>query len=236
MLCPFCQTEYSAEELARCPNCGMREEYARNKPEAIPAEKPERGKIRRSPLGYFWSALSKYASTRGRARRTEYFWFMLFAFTCWVGLSYGVRAILASFEFGEEIVRYLANLSFLAWNLPEIALLPDNTTMSLSMSEAELFAAENSLLRLALFPGAVLGAILFVPPILSLFARRLHDVGLSGWHVVVLFSIQSIFKSLELDLFASFVPLFLLFWPGTGGTNAYGPDPRYATEPDRKDS
>ena len=159
MRCPFCQTEYSAEELARCPNCGMREEYARNKPEAIPAEKPERGKIRRSPLGYFWSALSKYASTRGRARRTEYFWFMLFAFTCWVGLSYGVRAILASFEFGEEIVRYLANLSFLAWNLPEIALLPDNTTMSLSMSEAELFAAENSLLRLALFPGAVLGAI-----------------------------------------------------------------------------
>ncbi|MBP5621561.1 MAG: DUF805 domain-containing protein [Thermoguttaceae bacterium] len=133
---------------------------------------------------------------------------MFFAFACWIGLAVGLGAILAHSINGEEIVERLA--LFFYWT--------------------------SDLTEPALVPGAILGAFVFVPPILSLFARRLHDVGLSGWYVVVLFSSQSICKSLNLDLFASFVPLFLLFWPGTKGENAYGPDPRRATTSDRKDS
>ncbi len=199
---PFCQAECSAEERARRPDRDMREERARSKPEAISAETSDRGKIRRNPLGYFWSAFSKYASIRGRACRTEYVCFMIGAFACWIGIAYGVGALLK--------------------NSARCARLFDAIVLTTNVSEP------------ALTPGAILGAVLFVPPILSLCARRLHDVGLSGWHVVVLFSIQSIVKSLGLDLFASFVPLFLLFWPGTRGENAYGSDPRFETSTEPK--
>ncbi|MDO5580224.1 MAG: DUF805 domain-containing protein [Planctomycetia bacterium] len=53
-------------------------------------------------------------------------------------------------------------------------------------------------------------------PCISIQARRLHDIGLSGW-----------FTLLNLLPFLGNIALFIInVLPGTSGTNLYGPDPR----------
>jgi uncharacterized membrane protein YhaH (DUF805 family) len=59
---------------------------------------------------------------------------------------------------------------------------------------------------------AALGYLMVLP----LGIRRLHDIGWTGWLVLLLF-VPYVFAVLALILF---------FWPGTKGENRFGPDPR----------
>lgn len=59
-------------------------------------------------------------------------------------------------------------------------------------------------------------AILFVLPMLAVQVRRLHDLGRSGWFVLLH----------ALPLVGSLVLTVMMLLPGKRGSNAYGPDPR----------
>lgn len=66
------------------------------------------------------------------------------------------------------------------------------------------------LLRLILT--AMLGYLMVLP----VSVRRLHDIGWSGWWVLLLF-VPFVFAALFLAL---------LFWPGTKEANRFGPPPK----------
>ena len=67
----------------------------------------------------------------------------------------------------------------------------------------------------------------------SLFVRRLHDLGLSGYHVVWVAVAQIVFavlsygppKALLIGLPLAIVGFWLLFWPGKKETNRFGAVP-----------
>lgn len=62
-------------------------------------------------------------------------------------------------------------------------------------------------------PVSILASLALLLPILGLTVRRLHDVGRSGWWILIVFTIIGI--------------LLLLFWyvqPGQRKENAFGPD------------
>lgn len=77
MRCKYCQAEYE-ENYNRCPNCGMREEYETSTVTAVP--EPKRKKIWHDPFHWYWHAIARFARYRGRARRSEYFYFQFFSF------------------------------------------------------------------------------------------------------------------------------------------------------------
>jgi uncharacterized membrane protein YhaH (DUF805 family) len=59
-------------------------------------------------------------------------------------------------------------------------------------------------------------AILFALPMLAVQVRRLHDLGRSGWFVLLH----------ALPLVGSLILTVMLLLPGSRESNAYGPDPR----------
>ncbi|GFM64601.1 DUF805 domain-containing protein [Pseudomonas lijiangensis] len=63
--------------------------------------------------------------------------------------------------------------------------------------------------------GAFLFVALFMPH-LSLSVRRLHDINLSGWFVLICL----------IPIVGMLAQISLLFVPGTNGVNDYGPAPR----------
>lgn len=192
MRCQFCNAEYD-ETAPRCPNCGLRPEYAVSKSsvsgEPSPSAKSER--IWRNPFSWFALGMRKWASGKGRATRSEYFSFMLIAFSLWIGAF-----LLAShFLFPSDL--------------------------------AEGQSPKAGALRTAV---SAVGALIFVPPMVSLIVRRLHDVGLTGWFFVLCCAVQYALTEYHLEMFTSIIPLCLLVWPGSRGENAYGPNPRYRAE------
>jgi len=56
---------------------------------------------------------------------------------------------------------------------------------------------------------------------ISLSVRRLHDLNITGW----LLLIQLLFFITAIDLILIIFDLYLLFVPGTKGANKYGDDP-----------
>ncbi|MBO5815262.1 MAG: DUF805 domain-containing protein [Bacteroidales bacterium] len=104
---------------------------------------------------------NKYADFNGRARRSEYWYFVLFNFL--ISMAVGLVAGLIGFDW----LSYIYSIALLV-------------------------------------PGVAIGV------------RRLHDIGKSGWWLLI-----------------SFVPLIGAIWliilmvkEGNNGSNAYGPDPK----------
>lgn len=58
--------------------------------------------------------------------------------------------------------------------------------------------------------------VLFVLPMLAVQVRRLHDLSLSGWFVLLH----------ALPLVGSLILMAMMLLPGKRGPNAHGPDPR----------
>jgi len=65
-----------------------------------------------------------------------------------------------------------------------------------------------------LLPDFVLVAVLFFYSV-SINTRRLHDIGRTGWLQLLFF----------IPIFSFFFGLYMLFYPGQGGTNQYGKQP-----------
>lgn len=120
-------------------------------------------------MSYFLDALGKYAIFSGRARRSEYWFFVLF--TCLIGI------VLAAFGL------YVAK------------------TTGGPPTLAEYFVDFFSLL-------------IFIPS-LSVSVRRLHDIGMNGWWVL-----------LNLVPLGGLILLVLFCQDSQPGDNAYGPNPK----------
>jgi len=138
------------------------------------------------------TCLRKYANFKGRATRTEFWWFQLFFLLLMIG------SVLLLMFLGYGISNDKFDLAFVV----------------------EIF--------------------LFVP-VLSVTARRLHDIGLSGWWQtpVVLIYLEDLglfipnFRTLSVVVNITnaamsfwFVILLICIWRGNIWTNKYGPDPK----------
>ncbi|MDR2048917.1 MAG: DUF805 domain-containing protein [Treponema sp.] len=124
---------------------------------------------RKNPLMLFAGAFKKYADFEGRARRAEFWYFVLFNFIIQVVL----------FVLAGIFAARLENL--------------DDT---------------GSLILAAIF---LLYVYLVCMPFIALAVRRIHDADKSGW-----FALVPVYN------------IILLFIPGTGGSNRFGPDPKQA--------
>ncbi|GAA5518488.1 inner membrane protein YhaH [Demequina sediminis] len=133
------------------------------------------------------TCLRAYAGIRGRARRSEFWWFQLFAAVLWL-------PTVATFS--------------LLWG---------------AAFEGSLAPAEDPAINPdAVGWGALTGAfgvvvvylVVVVIPSLSVWARRLHDTGMSSaW---ILLSVVGL----------GIIPLIMAIPQGQPGANKYGPDPR----------
>lgn len=128
-----------------------------------------------TPWGYFMRCMRKYIDGHGRARRSEYWWFMLFR-AALVGAAVIVGALLTALGGGEGPL----------------------------LLSGQLLAG--------------LGALAFIGTIIPNFCamiRRFHDVGLSGW-LVLLNAIPYV---------GPLITLVITVLPTQEHPNAHGPVP-----------
>ena len=121
-------------------------------------------------LDYFKLALSKYADFEGRSRRSEYWYFVLFASL--IGFAAGLVAGVLAGIVGEWV-------AFLAY----------------------------------------IPSLYFLVPNLAVAVRRLHDVGRSGWWLLIYFT-----------GIGAFVLLYWFVKDSDPGSNEYGPNPKLGTD------
>ncbi len=132
------------------------------------------------------SCLSKYAVFRGRAPRSEFWWFWVFTILVEVAAAI-IGVMLFTSSVSEHAVVMGPGMS--------------------SMSAWYVYAAPNWLSGVT--------HLLLILPSFAVAVRRLHDVGRSGWWLLIVFL-----------PFIGF--LVLLFWwvqPSEPRDNAYGPSP-----------
>jgi len=155
--CTKCGTEVP-ENVKFCSKCGTNLQAQQNT-----NNNNEQAKGL-SLWGYYIKCLKNYVSFKGRARRKEYWGFMLFNFI--IALAVTTLGIIL---FEEETGEVLGNLYLLATFIPQIAV----------------------------------------------HFRRFHDIGKSGWLVLLSFTIVGI--------------VLVLIWLCTDSENCeneYGPDPK----------
>lgn len=124
--------------------------------------------------------LKRYADFNGRARRREFWSYILFWILAWIVLVYVDQAL----GLGGSATGYA-----------------DGGSVGFNLSGGILTM--------------LFGLATFVPNI-AVSIRRLHDVGKSGWMILVGL----------IPLLGWLYLLFLYVQPGIAGGNAYGPDPK----------
>lgn len=120
-------------------------------------------------MNWYLKALRQYVDFNGRARRSEYWYFVLFSFLISIGLS-----LVDVFAFG---ISPMTGESGLLSNLYSLAVLL---------------------------------------PTLGVTVRRLHDVGKSGWYILIAL----------IPLIGAIWLLILFFTDSKPGTNKWGPNPK----------
>lgn len=148
----------------------------------------------------FGTCMRKYASFSGRARRSEFWWFFL-----------AVQLILIPFSIALGI-------AFVAASGDLIDLMEDETVPSFRQ-----FVDGVEWDKL-IGPGLLLGAVclfLFIPA-LAVTARRLHDIGLSGWFMLV--------GLVPLGL-GSAAMIIMCVIDSQARDNDWGPDPKSGERP-----
>ncbi|MDR2037646.1 MAG: DUF805 domain-containing protein [Bacteroidales bacterium] len=132
---------------------------------------------RYSGIQWFFKALRHYADFSGRARRREYWWFVLFNFISAFLWSFLLMLVFALTGRGD--VEYASNIVALSFYL------------------------------------------VFLLPAMAVAVRRLHDLGKSGWMLLVMF----------IPLVGGIWLLVLMLTEGQQGANKYGPDPKTSSDP-----
>lgn len=140
-------------------------------------------------------ALRKYADFEGRARRSEYWLFVLFNVLVMAGLMVLLSVVIAVFAATAGVG-------------------PDG---HLSDEGANQAAAVTGVI----FAAWVLFALGMFIPGLAVRVRRLHDIGQSGWMILI-----------ALVPLVGGIALFVMsVLDGDARTNEYGPDPKGRGEP-----
>jgi len=141
-----------------------------------------------------------YVNADGRAQRSAYWWVMLFQL-----IIYVVLAIVLFMADGSEQILDILNGALEGNSDPELA---DDFQLGASGSFA--------ILLMALF------ALANILPNIMLQIRRFHDLGQTGWLVLV-FGVLGAIPGIGLIFDIVHIVWFIL--PGTRGPNKYGPDP-----------
>jgi uncharacterized membrane protein YhaH (DUF805 family) len=145
--------------------------------------------------GYFIRAYTaKFASFSGRARRKEYWAVVLFNLIIYV-ILYGV-IIGGAVALGSE-----GNFST-----------SDPSTFFAIMARSPLILIFGGL--------AILWSLISILPGLGLLARRLHDIGQSGWWIIAIVIVGLIPR---VGAIGSLVVLVIALIKGQPGENKYGP-------------
>ncbi len=122
-------------------------------------------------MNYFIDCMTKkYAKFDGRARRAEYWFFVLFSIIAQIVLGFLIGVIGGLIQLPLETIQLLANLVSLAFFLPGLAVC----------------------------------------------IRRLHDIGKSGWWVLIVL----------IPIIGAIILLIFEVQEGNRGPNQYGPDPK----------
>jgi uncharacterized membrane protein YhaH (DUF805 family) len=103
---------------------------------------------------------------------------------------------------------------------------------ALAMASIPFFSREGLSWGLGLLI-VVAALVLLAVGSLSLIVRRLHDLGLSGYHAIWVFAAETVWVPLSYGppevmlagLPLAAVGLWLLFWPGNRGPNRFGEKP-----------
>ena len=141
-----------------------------------------------------------YVNPEGRAQRSAYWWVLLYQL-----IIYGVLFIVLIMADGGPQIFELVNL-----------MLERNTDAEL----AEDFQLGASGI-IALLMMAIFGLVNFIPNIM-LQIRRFHDLGQTGWLVLV-FVVLGALK--PIGILADIAHIIWFTRQGTRGPNNYGPDP-----------
>lgn len=144
------------------------------------------------PLAAIAACYRRFAVLRGRARRSEFWWFQLFAAVTWV---VAIAAMLLMWGQGVE--------GTLSGPAEDPVINPD--------------AIHTGWITAALGVGVAYAAAVALPGYTAA-VRRLHDMGQSGWWLLL--SLVGL----------GIVPLVLCAFPGQRGANRYGPDPQLAAQ------
>jgi uncharacterized membrane protein YhaH (DUF805 family) len=125
-------------------------------------------------MNYFLDALGKYAVFTGRARRSEYWYFVLFSCLIVIALA--------------SVGLYIAKVT--------------GGPPTLAQYLADFFS------------------LLILVPSLAVSVRRLHDIGMNGWWVL-----------LNFVPLGGLVLLYFFCQDSQSGENAYGPNPKGVVAP-----
>ena len=134
----------------------------------------------------------KYADFNGRARRSEYWLFQLFIWGVIIGL-YAISAILSVLLIQPAAVG------------PDATVRPDDPVVTAA-----------AVASMAVFGVLVLFFLAMIIPNLAVRIRRLHDIGVTGWLVLIAL----------IPGVGWIVLLIMSMLDGSYGPNSYGPDPK----------
>ncbi|MBQ3806180.1 MAG: DUF805 domain-containing protein [Prevotella sp.] len=147
------------------------------------------------------NCFSKYCCFTGRARRSEYWWFAVLNYI-WSGLVY--YAVNYKLTVKADLESQVMEAVF------------DQEKMNALTAQAE--AADSTFMMLMIVCGIV-GLVLLLPG-LGVACRRLHDIGKSGWWLLLAL----------VPLVNCIFAIVILIWTikdGAKETNQYGPSPKY---------
>ena len=149
------------------------------------------------------TCFKKYANFKGRARRSEYWWFWLLTYIPSVGFSYLFNWKLTM---RSELESQIADALF------------DQEKQDALLAQAS--AADSTFATWACVLGIIL--LLLLLPSLAVLCRRLHDTGRSGWFIL-----------LNFIPIVNFVTLIMTFiytlLDSKPEDNKYGPSPKYVS-------
>lgn len=154
----------------------------------------------KSPLQWMLEPLRRYADFRGRARRAEFWWWMLGYFAVAIGLM-------------------LVMFSGFPWQLMT------GDTIDQAALDPEPFAG----MGVGFWLGGVLYLVFAlgtIVPNLAVTVRRLHDRGMSGWWYAGVLILNFVPVLNILSFFGFIGILVICALPGEDGPNKWGPDPK----------
>ncbi len=146
------------------------------------------------------NVMIKYAKFSGRSRRSEFWYFKLLLF-----ILYFLIAITQVSDNNKFIIEDSNNFNTTN-NSTEISNITDEIEEVIKNDPANIFTIISS----------IIGIIFFIPN-LTITVRRLHDVGRSGWYVLIPI----------IPIIGYIILLYFCLCDSEEQANQYGPSPKY---------
>lgn len=151
------------------------------------------------------TCFKKYATFSGRARRSEFWWFSVLG---WILSACTYALVTWKFVKVESLESQVREVMF------------DEEKLNALQAQASNF---DTIFFLLLALVGIVGLVLLLPS-LAVAVRRLHDIGKSGWLLLLM-----------LIPFVNFVVVFVLLYfylkDSDRGVNKFGPSPKYVVKP-----